>query len=504
MKTRIIQAFPYVITIETPDIDRNKLISYARKLDALRWAAANFFSRLKKIGDNKTSVACHIIDNIKHLKTSISEIQTISAPRYRIHHVKCKEYDLRFDPKGGISHYYDVLGSLKRYLRSHRQGRRHIRENRVDVHLTPNYWFNRQMAKVYEELDQAKIPTTKTDKYLGIEIEFIVPVDADLKKKLLPYAKHVSLGFDGSINTSEFNRDRDHDIDDCPNPDDCTEEHENNNEGYEGRELRILVKTSELSAVLVPICDVLNSVGAVVNKSCGLHVHFDMRGTTNEERDEVYYKLYKSLPLLMAIVPESRRKNQYCVKNSRSKPSYRSSRYRMINVAAYHEHQTFEIRLFNSTTNADKIINWIELLQKIMAGPSMTRCPKTFEKVQSKWLLSDELVAWAEERRVKFQTPEPTVTEQPIDPVSVPVPITGETSWTSSPITFPGVSQVLYDAIHDQFRNSMMAGYRESLLNGTAAHQIQWSTNNAESWEPILLEENININPTQTEENENV
>ena len=106
---------------------------------------------------------------------------------------------------------------------------------------------------------------------------------------LLPFGKYVDVGSDGSI-------------------------HYGDNE--EGKEIRVCVKRSEVRTVVPGIMDALNSMGATVNKSCGLHVHLDQRG--NLEPEKTFQKLVRSLGLLYTVVPKSRRENTYCKRNLRT------------------------------------------------------------------------------------------------------------------------------------------------------------------------------------------
>lgn len=386
----------YKIRTVPAKFDREGYMKIYKKLVSINQKTSELISELLKCGVNKD-------DNIIRYNKSMVQHYRGKLEDFFVYGYKAfsrkdlgEEHTTSLNPN--TDELMTALQRLKQDLRDERRRRRQIR-NEYFIHNEFGHWLNRQLQKTYGSLDENKRPRTE-DRYLGIEIECIIPTDSDIKKLMLPLAKYVSLAHDGSIDASEFN---DESGCDCGDPDDCSEDHGSNQ--YEGREIRVLVKESELNTVLPKICSVLDEIGAKVNKSCGLHVHFDMRWANYEQRGTIYSKLYHSLPLLTQIVPKTRRKNTYCTRNRRSTPNYNGRRYKMINVASYNKHHTFEIRLFNSSTNAHKIINWINLLQGIMKSEIYLRCPSSFKKAKALWGLSDGLVAWAEARKEKFKAP---------------------------------------------------------------------------------------------------
>lgn len=138
------------------------------------------------------------------------------------------------------------------------------------------------------------------------------------------------------------------------------------------------------------ICAALNDHGAVVNDSCGLHVHIDAR-------DLGYYGIRRLVKLYAAaettigqMVPRARRNNEMCAPcgrrymgaidqhtapkelrgamagvlygttdtRSHRTHKYHGSRYAALNLHSWFYRGTVECRLFVGTTNADKITNW--------------------------------------------------------------------------------------------------------------------------------------------------
>ncbi len=134
-------------------------------------------------------------------------------------------------------------------------------------------------------------------------------------------------------------------------------------------ELAILVTEKEMARVIKKVCKILHG-NTSVNKSCGLHVHLDMR---SRNADVAYANLFSAQALLYAMCPKTRLENTFC------KPanSYRrfpqavqtSDRYLGINASAFNKHKTIEIRIHSGTVNAFKVINWVKLLVQIADKP---------------------------------------------------------------------------------------------------------------------------------------
>jgi hypothetical protein len=147
------------------------------------------------------------------------------------------------------------------------------------------------------------------------------------------------------------------------------------------------------------ICDMIHKVGGTVNTKCGLHVHVDAR-------DFNYYDLrrlaraYAAIePALFKMVPNSRRNSRFAKRcgmeyldamrwgkfpysqvkadilkstyrlkkidrqsgaslKKLKKSKYQDARYAALNIHSWFFRGTIECRLFNGTTNADKIVNW--------------------------------------------------------------------------------------------------------------------------------------------------
>lgn len=113
-------------------------------------------------------------------------------------------------------------------------------------------------------------------------------------------------------------------------------------------------------SILANVCKGLEG-NATVNKSCGLHVHFDRRHSNYGATVDAACVLAGYVPALKQMLPESRRNNQYC-KYSHNQ----NDRYSFINSKAYRRHGTLEIRGHSGTIYYTKIKNWIEIMQALI------------------------------------------------------------------------------------------------------------------------------------------
>ena len=113
------------------------------------------------------------------------------------------------------------------------------------------------------------------------------------------------------------------------------------------------------------------------DEDCGCHTHFDMRGETEDQLWATLYAYTLTYPLWSAAVSPERRRNSYCRQPCRSLgdianaadesesfwyyAAHESERYDYLNVVAYDDHNTFEVRLLDGTLDADTICNWVAL-----------------------------------------------------------------------------------------------------------------------------------------------
>ncbi len=140
--------------------------------------------------------------------------------------------------------------------------------------------------------------------------------------------------------------------------------------------------------------EALQSVGAQVDKKCGLHVHFDASRMSLKAVKNLFKIWLKFEDVLDTFQPASRRgnANTYCRTNLdhdiinagnhrgqcsvmfRKLDACRSieqmkdvfpSRYRKLNIHSYFRHRTLEVRHHSGTTNPEKITNWVRLMSRL-------------------------------------------------------------------------------------------------------------------------------------------
>lgn len=130
------------------------------------------------------------------------------------------------------------------------------------------------------------------------------------------------------------------------------------------------------------VCEVINEAGAMVNSSCGLHVHFGASKFTVKQYQRIIMNYAAIEPIIDSFMPNSRRNNTYCKGLSQVAERLRggdcdtiqeiqlygfeNDRYYKVNAMAYNTHKTIEFRQHNGTTNFEKIKNWVEFLRRFI------------------------------------------------------------------------------------------------------------------------------------------
>jgi hypothetical protein len=240
----------------------------------------------------------------------------------------------------------------------------------------------------------------KTDeKHIGVEIEFVCNSDMHTIARILEknnLQDICCLKEDGSIRNGDY---------------------------YYGHEITLLTKEKTFAKDIRKVCKVLNKdLKASVNASCGLHVHLDMR-KRNVKR--AFENLTRAQDMLYKMQPETRRKNTYC---QPSKLSYNEAvkfdRYQAINPKAYAVHKTLEVRMHTGSTNASKIINWIQLLLILInKRKKMTGVADSLDKLTRQAKINSKIRKYIVERIKTFE-PKPVEmtdvsasTQQPLSPV---------------------------------------------------------------------------------------
>jgi hypothetical protein len=188
--------------------------------------------------------------------------------------------------------------------------------------------------KLPEDMNKNLVPGTR-EAYVGIEIEFFtICTRNEIINKIFKYQLQYvsSLVTDRSVVGSDYVT-------------------------FEG-ELRILTRQSTLKTTLDRVGELLKAISARVNKSCGLHVHLDMRHGRNSQEDITSLLLCQTL--LYRMNPIERRYSKYCKPGT--KDLHTRDRYYGINTEAIRKHGTIEVRIHKGTVDTKEIYLWTSLL----------------------------------------------------------------------------------------------------------------------------------------------
>lgn len=120
------------------------------------------------------------------------------------------------------------------------------------------------------------------------------------------------------------------------------------------------------------LCNALTASGAKVNKTCGLHVHIDARGMSENARVMVR-EIYSAIePIIDGFMPLSRRgdNNRYCRRVYATSCIYREvialGRYYKLNICSYESHGSIEFRHHSGTVEYEKISMWVKFCMSLM------------------------------------------------------------------------------------------------------------------------------------------
>jgi len=132
------------------------------------------------------------------------------------------------------------------------------------------------------------------------------------------------------------------------------------------------------------VCTALAEVGATVDRSCGLHVHHDLRGLSADQiRRQVLHVLERQ-DMFYSMVAPSRRQNGYCGRwRSEHVLALRAFEGPLrslafigprggLNLTSYARHGTVEFRAHGGTTSFAKIAAWVRFGQAALAAGEST------------------------------------------------------------------------------------------------------------------------------------
>jgi len=155
------------------------------------------------------------------------------------------------------------------------------------------------------------------------------------------------------------------------------------------------------------VCEILTTIGAKVNTSCGFHVHHDVAGWGIKEFRNLFKRFIKFEGAMDSIQPRSRRSNnnryiqtvsgiydtktkQGCearmadVETCRSvrqlSDLFNGSRYFKLNLQSFFRSGTVEFRHHAGTVDADKVENYIRLTAGMVSEAANHVAIKAFDK----------------------------------------------------------------------------------------------------------------------------
>lgn len=104
----------------------------------------------------------------------------------------------------------------------------------------------------------------------------------------------------------------------------------------------------------------MTASGAIVNNTCGNHVHIDMRHKSNASYYRTAGKMRDAINTWAhRMVSVKRAYNRYCgIQNG-----HHNNRYTAVNTACWSEHRTVEVRIGMPTLNPNKLKYWSRFLQ---------------------------------------------------------------------------------------------------------------------------------------------
>lgn len=150
-------------------------------------------------------------------------------------------------------------------------------------------------------------------------------------------------------------------------------------QGNDGQEVvSPILKGKDGLNSLKNVCDSLDAVGAKVNRSTGLHVHFDASKISDAHFVNIFKNYQKLESVIDSFMPNSRRANNngYCAsliglnynrcETKSDVISLNRTRYRKVNAESYLRHKTIEFRQHSGTTEYEKMANWINFLRKLI------------------------------------------------------------------------------------------------------------------------------------------
>lgn len=160
--------------------------------------------------------------------------------------------------------------------------------------------------------------------------------------------------------------------------------------------------------VVRKVCNLLNDFGVDVNKSCGLHVHFDARSMSVKHLCNVYNRYRKFEAGIDSFMPTSRRasNNSYCkslyadlrpMADLATTAAQVHDRYYKVNLQSFVKFGTIEFRQHSGTVNGSKVVNWVKFLKQFIDASNSVNVEETVDVQtieQGTSVQRNEMVDW--------------------------------------------------------------------------------------------------------------
>lgn len=115
------------------------------------------------------------------------------------------------------------------------------------------------------------------------------------------------------------------------------------------------------------------------NSNCGIHVHYDCYDMDLDSIKNVIENFSQNESKLLEIINPERKNNQWClplrknisidncesVREIAEKLQY-NGKCHSLNIYAYEKFKTLEVRLLEATSNINKLMSWINTLDKLV------------------------------------------------------------------------------------------------------------------------------------------
>jgi hypothetical protein len=137
--------------------------------------------------------------------------------------------------------------------------------------------------------------------------------------------------------------------------------HRDGSLGTYGAEYKVLAKSTVIASEVAELVQELWKRRARVNRSCGLHVHLDVRQIGDARRTELLDWMQRTEQAWFGLMPPSRCGSSYARLMTETN---RNDHFTWAHVTSYN---TVEIRLHGGTLNPYKIAGWVTALVHLQA-----------------------------------------------------------------------------------------------------------------------------------------